>query len=142
MYEAIAGATAILIAPVGPYLSRRTLEAAQGVMLVQFLSVGYEKIDMDAATELGVPVANNAGFNAVAVAEHALMMILVLLKRAFYARASPQAMTLLYLHENSQGSSAEMTSPASTSKQTLGFFAMLSSFFPLLAQWKTILPSW
>ena len=87
VYEAIAGATAILIAPVGPYLSRRTLEAAQGVMLVQFLSVGYEKIDMDAATELGVPVANNAGFNAVAVAEHALMTIQVLLKRAFYARA-------------------------------------------------------
>jgi len=83
--EAIAGATAILIAPVGPYLSRRTLEAARGVKLVQFLSVGYEKIDIDTATELGVPVANNAGFNAVAVAEHALMMILVLLKRAFYA---------------------------------------------------------
>jgi lactate dehydrogenase-like 2-hydroxyacid dehydrogenase len=49
------------------------------------MSVGYGRIDLDVATELGISVANNAGFNAVAVAEHAIMMVLVLLKKAFYA---------------------------------------------------------
>ena len=38
---------------------------------------------MEAAVELGIPVANNAGVNAITVAEHALMMILVLQKKAF-----------------------------------------------------------
>ena len=83
--ETIRGATMVLNVPRGPYLDRRMLEAARGVKLIQFLSVGYERIDLDAATELGIPVANNAGFNSVSVAEHAIMMILVLLKRAFHS---------------------------------------------------------
>jgi lactate dehydrogenase-like 2-hydroxyacid dehydrogenase len=48
------------------------------------MSVGYDNIDLDAATEMGISVAKNAGFNAVAVAEHAIMMVLALLKKAFY----------------------------------------------------------
>jgi len=48
-----------------------------------FMSAGYEKIDLKAAAELGIPVANNTGVNAITVAEHALMMILVLQKKAF-----------------------------------------------------------
>ena len=82
---AIADADVIINAPIGPYLGRVILKAAKKVRLVQFGSVGYEKIDIDAATELGIPVANNSGFNSVAVAEHALMFILVLLKRAIHA---------------------------------------------------------
>ena len=67
-----------------PFIDRAFLEAAKGLKLVQFMSVGYDNIDLDTATEMGVSVANNAGFNAVAVAEHAIMMVLVLLKKAFY----------------------------------------------------------
>jgi len=66
-----------------PFLNRRILESAKGVKLVKFLSAGYDKIDMEAAVDLGIPVANNAGVNAITVAEHALMMILVLQKKAF-----------------------------------------------------------
>jgi phosphoglycerate dehydrogenase-like enzyme len=46
--------------------------------------VRYEAIDMEAATELGIPVANNPGWNAISVAEHAIMAMLVLLKKTFY----------------------------------------------------------
>ncbi len=59
--EAVKGATAILKGPGEPYLSRRILEAAKGIKLVQFGSVGYEAIDLEAATDLRVPVANNPG---------------------------------------------------------------------------------
>jgi lactate dehydrogenase-like 2-hydroxyacid dehydrogenase len=67
-----------------PFIDRAFLEAAKVLKLVQFMSVGYDNIDLDTATEMGISVANNAGFNAVAVAEHAIMMVLVLLKKAFY----------------------------------------------------------
>jgi lactate dehydrogenase-like 2-hydroxyacid dehydrogenase len=35
------------------------LEAARGVKLFQTASVGYDFIDMEAATEFKIPVANN-----------------------------------------------------------------------------------
>jgi phosphoglycerate dehydrogenase-like enzyme len=80
----VEGATCILKGPGKPILNRRILEAAEGVELVQFGSVGYAAIDMDAATSLGIPVANNPGWNAVSVAEYAIMAMLVLLKKTFY----------------------------------------------------------
>jgi phosphoglycerate dehydrogenase-like enzyme len=81
--KAVTGATMILAVPSTTFLNRRILEAAKGVKLVKFLSAGYDRIDLEAAVELGIPVANNAGVNAITVAEHALMMILVLQKKAF-----------------------------------------------------------
>jgi phosphoglycerate dehydrogenase-like enzyme len=80
----VEGATCILKGPGKPILNRRILEAAQGVELVQFGSVGYAAIDLDAATSLGIPVANNPGWNAVSVSEYAIMAMLVLLKKTFY----------------------------------------------------------
>ena len=85
MCQVVAGATVILSGPVGIHITRRVIEVAKGVRLIQFGSVGYEGVDLEAARELGVPVANNPGWNAVAVAEHTLMFMLVLLKKALYA---------------------------------------------------------
>ena len=82
--ELVKRATLILKGPGRPFLNRRILEAAEGIRLVQFGSVGYEAIDMEAATELGIPVANNPGWNATSVAEHTIMAMLVLLKKTFY----------------------------------------------------------
>ncbi len=83
--KTVVGSTVILASPLGHRITRKILVAAQGVKLVQFGSVGYANIDLQAATELKVSVANNPGFNAISVAEHAVMMLLVLLKRASYA---------------------------------------------------------
>jgi len=79
--KAVTGSTLILASPRTPFLNRRVLESAKGVKLVKFASVGYDRIDLEAANELGIPVANNAGVNAVTVAEHAMMMILVLQRK-------------------------------------------------------------
>lgn len=85
LQRALSAANIILAVPMSPYMDRSILETAKELQFVQFMSVGYGKIDLEAATELGIPVANNMGFNAVAVAEHAIMMVLVLLRKAFIA---------------------------------------------------------
>ena len=83
MCEAVSDADMILAVPMTPFMSRRVLEAAKKLKLVKFGSVGYDRIDLEAAVELGIPVTNNDGINAITVAEQALMMILVLQKKAF-----------------------------------------------------------
>ncbi|GIX48340.1 MAG: 2-hydroxyacid dehydrogenase [Candidatus Tectimicrobiota bacterium] len=55
--------------------------AAPRLKLVQLLSAGYDRINIEAARRAGVPVANNGGANAVAVAEHTLMLMLAVYKR-------------------------------------------------------------
>jgi len=61
-------------------MSSEALAAAKGVKLIQLLSVGYDKFDLEAARSARIPVAINGGANAIAVAEHAIMLILAALK--------------------------------------------------------------
>ena len=49
--------------------------------LIQQFGVGVDNIDLDAAADEGVWVANMAGLNAVPVAEHALALLLALARR-------------------------------------------------------------
>ena len=53
------------------------------IRLVQRLGVGYDNIDLEAATRRGIPVCNMPDFNAATVAEHTIMLILALLRRVF-----------------------------------------------------------
>ena len=54
---------------------------APKLKLIQLISAGYDRLDVEAARKAGVPVANNGGANSVAVAEHTIMLILSALKR-------------------------------------------------------------
>ena len=62
-------------------LSTDFYTAAKKMKLVQLISAGYNTLDLDAARKAGVPIANNGGANSVAVAEHAVMLILATLKK-------------------------------------------------------------
>ena len=55
--------------------------SAPKLRLVQLTSAGYDRVDVEAARKAGVPVSNNGGANAIAVAEHTLMLMLAVLKR-------------------------------------------------------------
>src|SRR5437867_4713433 len=55
--------------------------AAPNLRLVQLLSAGYDHVDVEAARKAGVPVSNNGGANAIAVAEHTIMLMLAVEKR-------------------------------------------------------------
>ncbi|MCH8350358.1 MAG: lactate dehydrogenase [Chloroflexi bacterium] len=54
------------------------LKQAPNVKLIQTLSAGYDRLDLEAIGELGVPVANNGGANAIAVSEHTIAMMISL----------------------------------------------------------------
>ncbi len=62
--------------------------AAPNLRLIQLLSAGYDKADIDAARAAGVPIANNGGANAVAVSEHALMLMLATSRQLIRQHAS------------------------------------------------------
>jgi glyoxylate reductase/D-3-phosphoglycerate dehydrogenase len=49
--------------------------------LVQLMSAGYNRFNLDGARAARLPVAVNGGANAIAVAEHAIMLMLSALKR-------------------------------------------------------------
>ncbi len=63
--------------PLGPDFYR----AAKKMRLIQLISAGYNTLDLEAAKKAGVPICNNGGANSVAVAEHAVMLILATLKK-------------------------------------------------------------
>jgi phosphoglycerate dehydrogenase-like enzyme len=55
--------------------------AAPNLKLVQLTSAGYDQVDPEAAKKAKVPVSNNGGANAIAVSEHAIMLMLAVYKR-------------------------------------------------------------
>jgi phosphoglycerate dehydrogenase-like enzyme len=55
--------------------------SAAKLKLVQLISAGYDHVDIEAARKAKVPVSNNGGANAIAVAEHTIMLMLAVLKR-------------------------------------------------------------
>jgi phosphoglycerate dehydrogenase-like enzyme len=81
--KAVKDATAIICSPTSPF-TRKMLESAKGVRLIQSFGAAYDKMDLEAATELKIPVANNGGCNSISVAEHTLMFILIVLRKALF----------------------------------------------------------
>ncbi len=65
--------------------NRRVLEACPQLRVVARYGVGYDAVDVPAATELGIAVTITPGANQEAVAEHTLAMIMALM-RGFPAR--------------------------------------------------------
>jgi len=80
-FKAIKEANLFVAFPGNIFLDEKILEVAQNVELIQFLSVGYDNIDLDAASRLSIPVVNNPGWPAVSVAEHTIILILMALKQ-------------------------------------------------------------
>lgn len=74
-------------------LSADILRQAKSLKLVQLLTAGYDKVDIKAAAECGIPVATNGGANAWAVAEHAVTLILAIYKKLLACDASVRAGT-------------------------------------------------
>jgi len=78
-YEAAADAEFYM--GLGRRIGGEFFRAAPKLKLVQLLSAGYDRVDIEAARKAKVPVANNGGANAIAVAEHTILLILAVLKR-------------------------------------------------------------
>jgi phosphoglycerate dehydrogenase-like enzyme len=65
--------------------------SAKGLKLAQLMSAGYDAFNLDGAREARLPVATNGGANAIAVAEHAIMMMLATIKHLHAFEAEVRA---------------------------------------------------
>jgi phosphoglycerate dehydrogenase-like enzyme len=54
---------------------------ASKLKLIQLISAGYDRVDIEAARRARVPVANNGGANSTSVAEHTMLLILATMKK-------------------------------------------------------------
>jgi phosphoglycerate dehydrogenase-like enzyme len=66
---------------IGPIDSEVLMAASQRrLKLVQLMSAGYDRFNIEGARLAHLPVADNGGANAIAVAEHAIMLMLCAMK--------------------------------------------------------------
>ena len=80
-YREALGEASYLVGFVDGLVEEGLYRAAPKLKLIQLLSAGYDRADLTAARRARVPIANNGGANAVAVAEHALMLMLAVSRR-------------------------------------------------------------
>ena len=64
----------------GEYLTRNVLDALPRLRVIARSGVGYDRVDVAAATEHKIAVTITPTANHESVAEHALMLLLVLLR--------------------------------------------------------------
>jgi phosphoglycerate dehydrogenase-like enzyme len=69
-------------------LNTEFFRKAPGLKLIQLISAGYDRLDVEAARRAGVPIANNGGSNSVAVAEHTLMLMLAVYRKLSWHHAN------------------------------------------------------
>ncbi len=69
----------------GGKLNKHIIDNLEGVKLIQTIGVGFNGIDIKAAKERGIYVANAKGVNKVSVSEHAIGLILAALRRTVQA---------------------------------------------------------
>ena len=64
------------------------LRSLKKCQLVQLLAAGYDRINLDILSELGIPCCNNGGANSWAVADQALLLMLAVYKQLLASDAS------------------------------------------------------
>jgi D-3-phosphoglycerate dehydrogenase len=72
-------------------ITKRVLEAGPNLRMIMKHGVGVDNIDIQAATALGIMVANAPGTNTEAVADMTLAMMLALLRRVYDAVQSTKS---------------------------------------------------
>lgn len=66
-------------------VTRRVLEATD-LAVVSKIGTGLDNVDLEGAAELGIPVTYTPGFNALAVAEHTVALILAVKRRVGHSQ--------------------------------------------------------
>jgi phosphoglycerate dehydrogenase-like enzyme len=74
-----------------PTMDDAFYRAGPKLKLLQLVSAGYDRCDIEAARRAGVPICNNGGANAVAVAEHALLLMLAVSRRLAWQHSNVAA---------------------------------------------------
>jgi len=88
--ELMKASEALIIPAVGPKLAPALFEGGK-MKLVQVTGAGLDRLDRDAMTKFGIPVANVAGGSNGALAEYAVTTASLLLRRLAWADAEIKA---------------------------------------------------
>ena len=72
----------------GAPLHDDVLRASENARLVQLLAAGYDRMNLGLIASLEVPCANNGGANSIAVADHAVLLMLALYKQMVHTDPS------------------------------------------------------
>ena len=72
----------------GAPLHDDVLRASENARLVQLLAAGYDRMNLGLMASLEVPCANNGGANSIAVADHAVLLMLALYKQLIHTDPS------------------------------------------------------
>ena len=75
-YEEALKTSEFLVGFVDSLVDDELFKLGPNLKLIQLLSAGYDRADIEAARNAGVPIANNGGANSVAVSEHAVLLML------------------------------------------------------------------
>jgi len=67
-----------------PSMDDAFYRAAPKLKLVQLLSAGYDRCDIEAASRARVPICNNGGANSIAVAEHTFTLMLAVCRQLIW----------------------------------------------------------
>jgi len=73
---------------VGSKVDRDFLESCRHLKVIALHSVGYDNVDVFAATELGIPIGNTPGVLSVATADTAFLLMLATSRKAFFLHKS------------------------------------------------------
>src|ERR1700739_2810294 len=74
-----------------PSMNDAFYKTASKLKLVQLLSAGYDRCDIEAARRAGVAICNNGGANSTAGAEHAIMVMLAVSRRIVWQHSNVAA---------------------------------------------------
>ena len=66
-------------------------KAAPNLKLVQLLSAGYDRCDLESARRARVPICNNGGANSTAVSEHAILLMMAVCRRTVWQHQRREA---------------------------------------------------
>lgn len=69
---------------VGSKLDQEFLEASKHLKVIALHSVGYDNVDVEAATALHIPIGNTPGVLSAATADTAFLLMLATSRKAFY----------------------------------------------------------
>jgi len=83
LIEACQKQDAVLLAAFGT-IDRHFLEACKHLKVIALYSVGYDSVDIKAATELKIPVGNTPGVLSRATADIAFLLMMAVSRKAFY----------------------------------------------------------
>ncbi len=99
MIDAAKDADVIFVDSIHP-ITKTIIDGCKNLRMLHTEGVSYDKIDMQAAKEAGVPVCNNRAVNAAAVAEHCIGLMLAGLRHT--ARSDYKIKNVGYIDAKAQ----------------------------------------